>query len=334
MSRLTEQPWVKTFAAAWERLRVTNGNLYAAAITYFSFLALFPLLLLSVSILGFVLHAHPDTLQTLFSKISQNAPGQVGKTLTDSIKAAIAARTSVGVIGLAGVLLTGLGWIGNLRAALDAIWKRIPPKQNPIMQRVVNLGLLAALGAGVLISLGLTAGWAAFAHEILSALGLDKVAGMGTVLGVIGIAVALVADAVIFFLVLVRLPQVDVPLRIGIRGSLLAAVGFEILKIVGTFTVAASSSSATLGPFAGLLAVLIWIQLVTRWMLLCAAWTAEATLAHTTPTPPVPVQPTPQPALDAGALSPAAVGAALVGAGAVAGAAATAYGLRHHRDPS
>ena len=232
------------------------------------------------------------------------------------------------------MLLTGLGWIGNLRAALDAIWKRIPPKQNPIMARVFNLGVLAALGAGVLVSLGLTAGWAAFANVILSALGLDNVPGMGTLLGIIGIAVALAGDAVLFFLVLVRMPQVDVPVRIGIQGSVLAAVGFEILKIVGTYTVAASSSSATAGPFAGLLAVLIWIQLVTRWMLFCAAWTAESTLAHAGAPQPVPVQPTRTELTvrDPAAISPTAVGAALVGAGAVAGAAATAYGLRHHRD--
>ena len=93
----------------------------------------------------------------------------------------------------------------------------------------------------VLVSLGITAAWAAFSHEILTALGLANVPGMGTVLGVIGIAVTLVADAVLFFFVLVRMPDVDVPLRIGIRGALLAAVGFELLKIIGTYTVAASA---------------------------------------------------------------------------------------------
>lgn len=330
---MTQRAWVKQFLAAWERLRVTNGNLYAAAITYFSFLALFPLLLLAVSILGFVLHAHPDTLRTLFTKVSANAPGQVGRTLTDAIKSAIDARTSVGLIGLAGVLLTGLGWIGNLRNSIDAIWKLAPPKQNPIKQRLANLGVLTLLGAALLLSLGITAAWAAFSHEILAAIGLDRVPLMGTVLGVVGIVVTLAADAVIFFFVLARLPAADVSVQVGTRGALLAAAGFEILKIVGTYTVAATAHSATAGPFAGLLAVLIWFQLVTRWLLFCVAWTAERTNPLVLPEGSVPVtrapagQPTPEPV----AMSPAAVGAALVGAGAVAGAAATAYGLRHRR---
>ncbi len=331
---MKQRAWIKQFAAAWERLRVTNGNLYAAAITYFSFLALFPLLLLAVSILGFVLHGHPDTLQSLFDKISANAPGQVGTTLKDSIKSAINARASVGIVGIAGVALTGLGWIGNLRSSIDAIWKVPPRKQNPIKQRLYNLGVLAALGAALLVSLGITAAWAAFTNEILSSLGLDNVPGMGTLLGVIGIAVALAADAVMFFFVLTRLPEATVHVRVGIRGAILAAVGFEILKIVGTYTVAASASnSATAGPFAALLAVLVWIQLVTRWLLFCVAWTAELTnpLAFAEGSVPVVHQPgePDEPAADASVpLSPAAVGAALVGAGAVAGAAVTAYGLR------
>ncbi len=128
-----KRPDVKLFAAAWRRLQATNGTLYAAAITFFSFLALFPMLLLAVAVLGFVLHGNPQTLHTLFDKISANVPGQVGTTLKDSINSAIDARAAVGLIGLAGVVLTGLGWIGNLRAALDAIWKRTPPKQNPIV---------------------------------------------------------------------------------------------------------------------------------------------------------------------------------------------------------
>ena len=195
--------------------------------------------------------------------------------------------------------------------------------------------MLAALGAALLVSLGITAAWAAFSHEILSSLGLGNVPGMGTLLGVIGIAVALAADAVMFFFVLTRLPEAEVHVRVGIRGAILAAVGFEILKIVGTYTVAASAQSATAGPFAGLLAVLVWIQLVTRWLLFCVAWTAELTNPLTFAEGSLPVvreQDEPTAGVESAPLSPAAVGAALVGAGAVAGAAVTAYGLRR-REP-
>jgi membrane protein len=65
--------------------------------------------------------------------------------------------------------------------------------------------------------------------------------------------------------------------RVLLRGTLLAAAGFEVLKLVGTYTIAHTADSPTAGPFAGLLAVLIWIQLVARFMLFCAAWMAVVT---------------------------------------------------------
>lgn len=308
---------------------MTNGNLYAAAITYFSLLALFPMLLLAVSLAGFVLHANPDTLQSLFDKLSRNAPGQVGDTLHQSIEAAIRARAGLGVVGLVGVLLTGLGWIGNLRAATDAVWERRPPKQNPIAQRLVNLVVLAALGFAIVLSLGLTAGWSALSHDVLRWLGLDGVPGMGTLLAVVGVLVTLASDVVIFFLVLTRLPRVDVPARYGLRGAILAAIGFEILKIAGTYTIALSSGSASAGPFASLLAILVWVQLVSRWILFCTAWTAERTLQDAPPPgPALPPVAAPGDDVAVSPISPAALGAGLVGAGAVAGAAVTAYTLR------
>ena len=53
------RPSVRHVVLAWQRMQQNNGGQYAAAITYFSFLALFPLLLLAVAVTGFVLHAHP-----------------------------------------------------------------------------------------------------------------------------------------------------------------------------------------------------------------------------------------------------------------------------------
>lgn len=271
------RPSVRHTAAAWNQLSQHNGNQYAAAITYFSFLALFPLLLLAVGVTGFVLHAHPAAQQTLFDHITTSVPGSFGKTLHSSIQTAIKARAGVGIIGLLGVLLTGLGWIGNLRVAIDGVWGRPPAKRNFARARLSSLTILAGLGLGILVSLGLTVLGTTLTDQILRGVGLEHVSGAGTVVRVLGILLAVLGDVLIFWWMLVRLPQENVPHRIGIRGALLAAVGFEILKVIGTYTIAASAGSPTAGPFAGLLAVLIWIQLVSRYMLFCVAWTAVLT---------------------------------------------------------
>ncbi|MDT4997471.1 MAG: rane protein [Pseudonocardiales bacterium] len=272
------RPWVRHAVEAWQLAQRNNGNQYAAAITYFSFLALFPLILLAVSVAGFVLHSHPAAEHDLFQNITKNVPGDLGKTLNTSLRTAIDARAGVGIIGLVGVLLTGLGWIGNLRLAIDAVWGLDPPpKRNFVVAKVMNLLVLAGLGVGLLVSLGITAVGTSLTHQILTALNLDHLTGVTVLVKVLGILLAVAGDFVIFWWMMVRLPLITVPTRVAVKGALMAAVGFEVLKIVGSYTIAHTAQSPTAGPFAGLLAVLIWIQLVARYLLFCTAWMAVLT---------------------------------------------------------
>jgi membrane protein len=266
--------WLRHVVAAWQHLQANNGSQYAAAITFFSFLALFPLLLLAVAITGFALHADPSVEQSFLLHITDTVPGALGQTLKSSLKAAIDSRASIGVVGLAGVLLTGLGWIGNLRAAIDAVWGNARTKSNFVKEKLANLVVLAGLGLAAVLSIGLTVVGTSLTDQILGWLGLGSVPGASVLLKLLGTALALAGDMITFWWLLVRLPRVEVPTRLAVKGALLAAIGFEILKIVGSFTIAHTADSPTAGPFAGIVAVLIWIQLVARWMLFCCAWTA------------------------------------------------------------
>lgn len=308
-----------------------NGNQFAAAITYFSFLALFPLLLLAIAVTGFVLHSHPAAQQSLFDHVTAQLPGDFGKTVRSSITTAINARTGVGLIGLVGVLLTGLGWIGNLRAAIDAVWGRKPQPRNFAVAKVMNLLVLAGLGAGIVLSLGLTVVGTALTDQVLRALSLDHIAGVHYLVKVLGILIAVAGDLIIFSWLLVRLPVADVPARVALKGAVLAAIGFEVLKIVGTITIAKTASSPTAGPFAGLVAILIWIQLVARFMLFCAAWMAVLTDEVAPPEPVLePAAVSDEPAASE-PVNAAALGVTLVGAGAVAGAAAATWAITSRR---
>jgi membrane protein len=343
------RPALQHIVDAWKLLQQNNGNQYAAAITYFSFLALFPLVLLAVAITGFVLHAHPAVQQSLFDNITANVPGDLGTTLKTSINTAIKARTSVGIVGLVGVLLTGLGWIGNLRAAINAVWGRRPPQRNFFLSKLMNLLVLGGLGLGILLSLGLTVAGTSLTDQLLSAVNLDHVAGVHYLVKILGLALAVAGDVLIFWWLLVRLPDMPVPRKVGLQGALLAAMGFEVLKIVGTFTIAKTSQSPTAGPFAGVLAVLIWIQLVARFMLFCAAWTATCRgcalgpkddvaaldAAATRPTPAAPLPSVVAAVEPSGEAVPRLAAGPLIGAGAagaLAGAAAVAWANSRRRD--
>jgi len=323
-SRLRERrPAVRHGVQAWQRLQDNNGGQYAGAITYFSFLALFPLLLLLIAVAGYVLQAHPAALNTLLEHITANVPGELGTSLRQSAKGAVRLRTSFGVAGVVGLLLAGLGWIGNLRAAVNAMWGRRPQARNIFVAKFADAIVLCGLGLALLVSLGLTALGTELSGRVLRAIGLGGASGTHEAIRVLGIVLALIGDYLIFWWLLVRLPDAQVPWLTGVKGAVLAAAGFELLKIVGTYTIAHSAQRPALGPFAGLLAVLIWIQLVARLLLFCAAWTAVLTLA---------AQPPPdEPAVEAAAPGPASAPvarehasravASLVGLGAVIGAA-------------
>jgi membrane protein len=336
--------WLDHTVIAWSRYKQSNGNYFAAAITYFSFLALFPLVLLAVSVLGFVLQHNPDLLRKLLDNVTSNVPGAFGDTLKSSINAAIDSRAGVGVLALAGVLLIGLGWVSNLRAAINAMWGvEGPPKRNVLKARLADLIVLAGLGLGSVVSIGLTAVGTALTDHVLRAAGLDDVTGMHALVKVFGIALAVAGDVLIFAWLLVRLPGADLPARVVLRGALLAAVGFEVLKVVGAYYIARVTHSPTVGVFGSVIGLLVWIYLVARFLLYCAAWTATAT-ATERPEPPAEPEPEPEPATEPESttesepgppriLSPLGVAGSLFGAGAAAGAAVVAAIVRRRRRP-
>jgi membrane protein len=325
--------WLRHIVSAWVLLQRNNGSQYAAAITYFSFLALFPLLLLAVSVAGFILHSDPALEQDFFAQLTDKVPGAFGKTLKESVQAAIDSRAGLGLVGLAGVLLTGLGWVGKVRTAIDAVWGRTARQVNFVKAKLANLVVLAGLGIGAVVSIGLTVVGTSLTDQILRGLGWADLPGAHLLLKIVGIAVAVAGDMVIFWWVLVGLPQIEVPVRIAVRGALLAALGFEVLKIVGTYTIAHTANSPTAGPFAGIIAVLIWMQLVARLVLFACAWTATLTHEHRVAL--TDRRPVAEPAAVAveqrDAISSAAVGAALLTAGALVGAVATWAVLRPHQ---
>jgi membrane protein len=342
-----EHNWLDHLVRAWGRFQDNNASQYAAAITYFSFLALFPLLLLAASVMGFVLSSNPHLEHELIDKIAKNIPGTLGDQLSQGVQSVISSRTGVGLIGLFGVLLTGLGWIGNLRQAINGVWGLKASKQSFVRSRAANLLVLAGLGLGILLSLGLATVGTAVTDQIVRAAGLESVSGISYLVKAAAIVIGLLGDLVIFGWLLIRLPRAEVSSRIAFRTALLAAVGFEVLKIVGTYTISKSAHSATLGPFAGLLAVLIWIQLVARYLLFCTAWSATATATPAlTATPTATAAPTAidRPAASlppielpartdvehAPAVSRWGVAASLFGAGAATGAGLVSY-LRRDR---
>ena len=96
---------------------------------------------------------------------------------------------------------------------------------------------------------------------------------------VLGVAVALVMDAVLFVLIVRALANVHPPRRDMVGGALIAAVGVGAVRLAGTSVVAGSADrNALLASFTVLVTLLVWINLLARIVLLAAAWTADPPL--------------------------------------------------------
>ena len=268
------RPWLDHAVRAWQQLGRTNGSLLAGALTFFSFLALFPLILLGVSIAGFVLSSDRSLETRLLNKIADQAPGGLGSTISDAIKTAVDAKTGVGIVALVGLLLTGLGWISNLRSATEQVWGHPPPQRSFLGAKVADLFVLVGLGFGLIVSVALTATGSALTGTVLRSVHLDDAPGAYVLTAVLGILIAAAADVIIFGFLLIRLPKQSVPRGLAVRASVLAAVGFEILKLFGTYYIARVAKSPTVGTFGSIIGVLVWLNLVFRYLLYCTAWTA------------------------------------------------------------
>ena len=264
--------------AAWKLLSEHNGNQYAAAITYFSFLALFPLLLLAVAVTGFVLHAHPAAQQSLFNHITTNVPGTFGTTLHSSIKTAIkpARRGRDHRPGRRAAHRAGLDRqpARGDRRGVGAAGRR---KRNFFKAKLRNLLVLVGLGLGLLVSLGShRRGHRAHRPDPARAGPRSRAPGMGMLLArSSGLLLAVLGDVVIFCWLLVRLPHADVPHGVGpARCIARPRSGSRCSRSSARTRSRNTANSPTAGPFAGLLAVLIWIQLVARWILYVVSVTA------------------------------------------------------------
>jgi membrane protein len=266
--------WFDHLARAGGRYERVHSDLMAAGVTYFAFLGLFPVLLLAASIFGLFLARDALLQQQLFDSIRQAFPGHLGEQLVHEVQSAVGSAGVTGLVGLAGFLYAGLRTVDKLRIGMELIWKGEVDKPDVLRDNVQDLLALVALGGIGVVSLGLTGAVTSETSRVMKLLGLADDRGYGVLTWLVGMALALMVDVVIFLWLLRVVPSVSHPLRRLLPGALFGAAGFEVLKLVGGYYLTLISGSVTATAFGGAVGLLVWINLVARFSFFTAAWTA------------------------------------------------------------
>ena len=223
------------------------GN-YAALIAYYGFLSLFPLLLLAVAILGFIVHSNSGAEHTILSSSLPDIP-IIGATLKSGHLSGSGLAVAVGAIG---ALWSGLAITNTLQNAFNQI-NEVPRERRPgfLALRLRGVQLLFAVGILELVAIALT--------------GLVSAGVGGPALDIAGFALALALNAALLAIAF-RLLSANVTNRQLWPGVVFATIGWQLIQSLGGIYVhhVLSKASATYGSFAGVIGLLAWLYLGAR----------------------------------------------------------------------
>jgi len=286
--RIASRKSIKHLIRAVTRYGDRLGSQFAGAMTYFSFLSLVPILMVGFAVGGIVLANNRPLLNDLEAQITKVLPDELATKITDVIKDVVDNPLGVGITGLLIALYAGIGWMGNLRKATRAIWRpefeeNKAEADNIVIATLKDLGSLAGLAVAITVSLGLSTLGARFGARfqttLLNLLGLGDQEWLTTVVAITTILIAMAADILIFLWVYTVLPgkALRSPMKARLRGSILAAIGFEVLKFaLLNILPNVTERSLTAQIFGQVIGLLFFFNLVAQLVLFVAAWIATA----------------------------------------------------------
>ncbi|MFC5064431.1 YihY/virulence factor BrkB family protein [Actinomycetospora atypica] len=256
-------------AVLWKFLD-DEGTYMAALITYYGFLSIFPLLLLALTVLGFVLQHDPALQDALVNSALRGFPvigDQIGRNV-HSLQGSVPAL----VIGLVVGVYGALGVMVAVQNAFAQMWA-VPKAERPALHTTYGRGVIAVglLAAGVVVATALS-----YLSTWVSELPVPFDGLARFVVTVLGVA----ADAALIVVALKLLTARPLTYRQIVPGAVVAAIAWQLLQSVGSYLVQYQlrGMSASYGVFGIVLGLLAWIYLSAFVMLFCAEINTVRTL--------------------------------------------------------
>ncbi len=243
-----------------------------AAIAFYTATSIAPVLLIAIAIAALVFGQ--DAAQ---NAITAQLSGLMGDQAAQLIQTAVAnaAKKSSGalatVIGVVTLILTASGAFGEMQSALNVIWKAKPTGttfSRLVKTRIISLGLAAALGFLLLVSLVVSAVLAAFANELNAILPFGS-----SILSAVNLIVSFVLIAILFAAIYKFVPDCPLAWRDVILGAMVTTALFTAGKSLIALYIGRTATVSSYGAAGALLALLLWVYYSAQIFLLGAEFT-------------------------------------------------------------
>ena len=242
-----------------------------ASISFYTITSIGPVLFIVVAIAGIAFGE--DAAR---GAIAVQLRDLMGRESADLVQTAVesAGKSSgifASVVGAITLFITASGVFGEMQSALNMIWKA-QPKGTTISRlvraRAANLGLVAALGCLLLVSLVISA--------LLSGLGthIDAVLPFGAlILHILNFIISLTLISVLFCAIYKVLPDAELTWRDVLVGAVVTALLFNLGKFLIGLYLAHCAMASSYGAAGALIIVLLWIYYSAQIFLLGAEFT-------------------------------------------------------------
>lgn len=269
-------------ARALARFGAVGGGLLTGGIAYAALFSAFAGLAIGYTVFMAVLGGDDELRARVAQTLSSILPGLVdsddGPGLLDPDELRLTAGLSVaGLVAVVTLLVSAVSAVSALRTVVRAMFDA-RDRPSAVVGKLREFAGFAGIASAVLVSAVLGLALTSAVDRLAVLLGWPAAAGPAAY--VLGVLAAFVVDAAVFVLVVRVLAGQAPPRRDLLGGATIAAVGLGAIRLLGTSIVSGSvRANPVLAPFAVVVVLLLWVNLMARIVLLAAAWTADPPLS-------------------------------------------------------
>jgi YihY family inner membrane protein len=250
-------PPVAFAVSVWLRYREDRNYEYAALLSYYGFFSLFPLLLVLVTILGWLLRDNQELLNQILDTAFSQIP-VIGSELARDATALEGDGITL-VIAILVTLWAGLGVVKVAQDAFNNMWGLSIMRRPGFFPKLLrSLGSLVVIGGGFVLA------------TIVSGISLmSDLPGLSAALGAIAV---MAVNSLVVLVTFKVLTASAVSFRQLLAGAVIGGLGLWILQLVGSYYIngVVLGAGAVYGSFATVVGLLVWMALVARVLLLAA----------------------------------------------------------------